>query len=79
MSIKNIVLDTSQISKLPVLPRETELVIFWRTSLNLFDLPWCENARMRAVGIIYDNDDLTFDSEVYTLENVHGLQISCQL
>jgi glycosyltransferase involved in cell wall biosynthesis len=75
MSIKNSVLDVSQISRLPVLPRETEIVIFWRTSLNLLELPWYENAKMRGVRILYDNDDLTFDSAVYTLQNVHGLQI----
>ena len=75
MSVENYVLTVEQVSKIPVLPRNTVVVIFWRTAISLKQLPWFENAKSRGIILAYDNDDLTFDSTVYTTENVHALSI----
>jgi glycosyltransferase involved in cell wall biosynthesis len=75
LSVENYVLTVDQISKIPVLPRDTSVVIFWRTAISLEQLPWFENAKSRGVFLAYDNDDLTFDSSVYTIENVHALTV----
>jgi len=75
LGVTNTILTVPQISKIATLPRNTIVVIFWRTSITLSNLPWFENARYRGIRIFYDNDDLTFDKNVYNRVNVHGLQL----
>jgi glycosyltransferase involved in cell wall biosynthesis len=57
------------------LPRNTQLVIFWRTSLDYSSMPWFSEARSNGVQIAYDNDDLTFDPNVYNVANVNALSL----
>jgi glycosyltransferase involved in cell wall biosynthesis len=67
------IVTIEQIVSMSVLPRNTELVIFSKTALNVATLPWVEKARRDKVNIVYDNDTLAFDESVYNLKNLYGL------
>lgn len=57
------------------MPISVRLVIFWRTHLPAANHPILkENLRTRRFLVAYDTDDLTFDAEAYTRENVVGLR-----
>ena len=73
--ISNIIINPSEAMKIFYLPRNTKLVIFWRTSLDYSSMAWFEEARSSGVQIAYDNDDLTFDPSVYNFTNVNALSL----
>ena len=73
--VSNIVINSAEVMDIFYLPRSTQLVIFWRTSLDLSSIAWINEARSNGVQIAYDNDDLTFDPNVYNTANVNALSL----
>ena len=67
-------IDIPTLRSIESLTRNIRIVIFWRTNLDLSDIK-CMQKRTNGISpkIFYDIDDITFDPEVYTLENVDGL------
>ena len=62
------------------MPSSVKLAIFWRTNVPFRDHPVLNrNLDTGDFLTAYDIDDLTFDQDVYTLENVAGLaEVSAQ-
>lgn len=73
--ISNSILMTDQIETLTHLPRQVSLIYFWRTSLDLKNLAWYPEALLAGVTIAYDSDDLTFETAIYNMDNVHALRL----
>ena len=74
-SISNLVINTEQCLNLKFLPKSIDLVYFWRTSLEISQIPWWLEARESGVKIAYDSDDLTFETATYNFDNVHALKL----
>jgi glycosyltransferase involved in cell wall biosynthesis len=75
IGVSNLVISTDECKKLESLPRAVRLVYFWRTSLDIDDLKWWDEAKDCGVKIAYDSDDLTFEIANYNFDNVHALNL----
>lgn len=65
-------ISESDIVNLADLPSSLRCIYFFRTGVIPEELAWWKSVR-NSIVIGYDTDDLIFDSEIYTLENVPGL------
>jgi glycosyltransferase involved in cell wall biosynthesis len=74
MGITNVILDTHQFRSLNSAPRKAKLIYFWRTNIDLENLEWFQEAKLKGVKFAYDSDDLTFDERYYNDLNVTGLR-----
>jgi glycosyltransferase involved in cell wall biosynthesis len=66
-------ISESDIANLFTLPASVRCIYFFRTGTIPEELTWWESTR-DSIVIGYDTDDLIFDSEIYTIENVSGLK-----
>ena len=75
LGVSNLVITTDECMKIDSLPRNIELLYFWRTSLDITQAQWWKEAKESGVKIAYDSDDLTFEKTTYNFENVHALKL----
>ncbi len=73
IGVTNSILGLNEIRILESIPRQTNLIIFWRTNLNLLEFPWYLNAKKDGVTIAFDSDDLTFERATFNRKNVNSL------
>lgn len=75
IGVTNTILSVDEIRFMERLPRQTCLVYFWRTSVNLTSFGWYKSALLDGVTIAFDSDDLTFERSTYNRKNVHALNL----
>ena len=65
-------ISESELVNLRDLPSSIRCIYFFRTGVIPEEITWWKSAR-DSIVIGYDTDDLIFDPDIYTIENVSGL------
>lgn len=72
--IKSLWVTVDELLRTQEIPPNLKTIVCWRTALDINKILLFRLAQSQKVTIIYDTDDLTFDSISYKIEKVAGLQ-----
>ena len=72
--IKSKWITVDELLRTQEIPPNLKTIVCWRTALDLKNIQIIKLAQSQKITIIYDTDDLTFDSNSYKIERVAGLQ-----